>query len=258
MILLLELGRFTRDGAFLGVATLAWFSLWLVHLPWCRYLEVVGGFRPQPYADNLMCVRSHLNAFLVAARFITRYNLRVVQAAAPSVCLCVCLSVLLSVSRKDIDVWVISETGDREKVELDIRDLCKHETPPSGTGCSLYSTAMLRNLAVSPVVRVIPLCFREKLPVLRTNEHTCACMEWKLLPPPFLGLLLSGLLSPMPPGPLACDPWTEKRNGTKKIGTGQKKEDFRVTKSKLTSWTKKRVLDKKNGETKTKRHRVQN
>ena len=62
---------------------------------------------------------------------------------------CVPLSTSLRVT-KDIDVWVTSETGDREKVELDIRDLWKHETPPSGTGCSLYSTAMLRNLAVSP------------------------------------------------------------------------------------------------------------
>ena len=71
-----------------------------LHLPWCGYLEVVGGFRPQPYADNLMCVRSHLNAFLVAARFTTKYTLRVGQAAAPSVCLCVCFSVLLSVSAR--------------------------------------------------------------------------------------------------------------------------------------------------------------
>ena len=63
-----------------------------LHLPWCRYLEVVGGFRPQLYADNLMCVRSHLNAFLVAARFTTRSSLGVGQAAAPSVCLCVCAS----------------------------------------------------------------------------------------------------------------------------------------------------------------------
>ena len=73
------------------------------------------------------------------------------------------------------------------------------------------------------------------------------CMEWKLLPPPFLGLLLSGLLSPMPPAPLACNPWTEKRNGTKNTER-DKKRRLQEDNIKIDIVDKKkRVLDKKNG-----------
>ena len=147
--LLLELGRFTGDGAFLRVATLTWHSSWLcifLGVGTWKWLVVFG--RSFMLTTSCVCARISM-PFLLLLGSQPGIPWGWAGCRSQRVFVCVLLSTSLRV-RKDIEDWVISETGDCEKVELDIQDLCKHKTPPSGTGCSLYSTAMLRNLAVSP------------------------------------------------------------------------------------------------------------
>ena len=73
--------------------------------------------KPQLYADNLKCVSSSDDALLESARFTNKYIRLVGQTPALSKC------VLLSTSkvvRGLMKSWVLSDSGDRWSVKLDV------------------------------------------------------------------------------------------------------------------------------------------
>ena len=86
-------------------------------------MDTLHGVKPQLYADNLKCVSSSDVDLLESVRFTTKYIRLVGQTPAPSKC------VLLStfkVVRSLMEGWVLSDSGDRWSVKLDVRDLGGH------------------------------------------------------------------------------------------------------------------------------------
>ena len=101
----------------------AWFLIFALYLPWCRYLEAVPSVSPQLYAYNLNCVSGSPEALLSAAWFTYLYIILVGQEAAPRKC------VFLSTSRQvhaEMASWFVTGAGDTWPFELDGRDLEGH------------------------------------------------------------------------------------------------------------------------------------
>ena len=75
------------------------------------------------YADNLKCLSRDPGVLWRAARFTTGYLRLVGQEPAPSKC------VILSTSRevwRDMEDWVLSDSGDKWSVKFDVRDSGGH------------------------------------------------------------------------------------------------------------------------------------
>ena len=118
-------------------------------LPWCRCLAAHEEVQTQLYADNLECVSGDPDLLLNAARFTTGYVRLVGQEPAPSKC------VLLSTSRvvtKDMKEWVLSQEGDKWSVKFDIRDLGRGRGGiwilPFGGGLRLWLLGFVWSLLV--------------------------------------------------------------------------------------------------------------
>ena len=113
----------TRDGGIPQGCPLSMVFIVALCLPWCRALESIPGVWPQLYADNLKCVSGSPAALLSAAQFTDMYIRIVVQEAAPKRCVFLRISKKI---KKDMKGWVVSDTGDRWIVKLDVRDLGGH------------------------------------------------------------------------------------------------------------------------------------
>ena len=161
----------TGDGGIPQGCPLSMVFIVALYLPWCRALESIPGVRPQLYASNLKCVSGSPAALLSAARFTNMYIRLVGQEAAPKKC------AFLSTSKKvwnDMKGWVVSDTGDRWTVKLDVRDL----------GGDLDSTFTARATTLGyhiaaavprvPSVSVLPFDFCGKLRILRTMHIPAA------------------------------------------------------------------------------------
>ena len=145
----------TRDGGIPQGCPLSMDFIVALNLPWCRALESIPGVRPQLYADNLMCVSGSPDALLSAARCSNMYFRLVGQEAAPKKC------VFLSTAKKvrsDRKGLVVSDSGDRWTVKLDVRDLGGHldSTLRARTTTLGYRIAAVLRV---PSVAVLPLDF---------------------------------------------------------------------------------------------------
>ena len=110
----------TRDGGIPQGCPLSMIFIVALHLPWCRHLDTFRGVKPQLYADNLKCVSSDDDDLLEAARFTNNYIKLVGQTPVPSKCVLLSTSKVVRGIMKD---WVLSDSGDRWSVKLDVRDL---------------------------------------------------------------------------------------------------------------------------------------
>ena len=110
----------TRDGGIPPGCPLSMVFIVALYLPRCRYLEPFRGVKPQLYADNLKCVSSNDDDLLEAARFTKTYIRLVGQTPAPSKCVLLSTSLVVRGLMKN---WVLSDTGDKWSVRLDVRDV---------------------------------------------------------------------------------------------------------------------------------------
>ena len=135
-----------------------------LYLPWCHYLSVQVGVRPQLYADNLECVSQDPDLLLNAARFTTGYVRLVGQEPAPRKC------VLLSTSRKvrhSMKGWVLSQEGDKWSVKFDVPNLGSHlDTTFRGWSSTLAARVRLV-ISHLVLVFVLPLDFHGRVLVVR-------------------------------------------------------------------------------------------
>ena len=103
---------------------------------------------------------------LVSARFTNRYIRLVGQTPAPSKC------VLLSTSRivrRRVKDWVLSDSGDRWSVKLDVPDLGGHLDTTLRHRASTLTGRVSGLLGAVLVVMALPLGFPGKLRILRTK-----------------------------------------------------------------------------------------
>ena len=84
-------------------------------LPWCRYLESFCNMKPQLHADKLRCVSSDDDDLPASAGL----------KKTPALGKCVLLSASL-VARRLVGDMVVSDSGDKWSVKLDVRDLRGH------------------------------------------------------------------------------------------------------------------------------------
>ena len=154
-----------RDGGIPQGCPLSMVFIVALYLPWCRALESIPGVRPQLYADNLKCVSRSPAALLSAARFTNLYISLVGQKAAPKKC--VFLSTARDV-RNDMKCWVVSDSGDRWSVRLDVRDFGGHLDSTFRARAVTLNSRMSAALPRVRAVAVLPLDFVGKLRVLRT------------------------------------------------------------------------------------------
>ena len=161
-----DLGEpWTRDGCIPQGCPLSMMFIVALYLSWCWYLAVHEVVQPQVCADNLKCVSRDPDLLLKAARFTTGYVRLVGQEPAPSKC------VLLSTSRKvrkGVEIWVLSQEGDRWSVKFDVRDLGGHlDTTFRGWSSTLAARVRL----VIPrlvLIFALPLDFYGRVRVVRS------------------------------------------------------------------------------------------
>ena len=137
-------------------------------LVWC--LEAFREVKPQLIADNLKCVSRNDDDLFEVAWFTNSFFRLVGQTLAPSKC------VLLStpkVIRNLLRNWVLSESGDKWSVKLDVRDLGGHLDATYRRRASTLVGSVLGLLASVLVVMALPLDFVGKFRVFRTWYRTC-------------------------------------------------------------------------------------
>ena len=108
----------TRDGGIPQGCPLSMIFVVPLYLPWCTHLESFKGFKPQLYADNRKCVSSDDDDLFAAPRFTNTYIRLVGQTPAPSKCVLLSTSWVVRGLMKD---WVLSDSGDKWSVKLDVR-----------------------------------------------------------------------------------------------------------------------------------------
>ena len=136
-----------------------------LYLPWCRYLAAQVGVQPQLYADNLKCLSRNPDLLLHAARFTTKFVRLVGQEPAPSKC------VFLSTSRvvsKDMKDWVLSQDGVRRSVKFDVRDLGGHLDTTFRVWSSTLAARVRLVISRLALVFVLPLDFHGRVRVIRS------------------------------------------------------------------------------------------
>ena len=157
-------------------------------------MGALHGVKPQLYAENLKCVSSCEGDLLESARFTNKYIRLVGQTPAPSKCVLLSTSKVVRRLMKD---WVLSDSGDRWSVKLDVRDLGGHLDTTLRHRASTLSGRVSGLLGAVLVVMALPLDFSGKLRILRTKFllSTLHAIEASSIPFSLLQKLRSAFVS---------------------------------------------------------------
>ena len=133
--------------------------------PLFQYLHALGGVRPQLCADNLKSVASDPVLLRRAARFTAGYVLLVGQEPAPSKCVLLSTSMVVT---KEMCFWFLSD-GEKWTVKFDVLDLGGH----IDTSLRSWATTLSARVCVAAkdvkAVAVLPGGFGAKLGIVRSK-----------------------------------------------------------------------------------------